>query len=92
MGNFFLSLCLGLVSCFFRFLIKDFHKYLNFHLESYGVMAQVLNCILEVSKFKLQLHYYICFWEEYEPPYLPSYELNIITAVSTKMVLALNNP
>ena len=52
----------------------------------HSLMANVLDCDIIVSKFKLQLSYYIHFqtnalWERYEPFYSPSCELNITTIV-----------
>ena len=61
-------------------------------------MVKALACELIVSKFELQLCYYVhfltnTFREKYVPPYHPSYGLNSTTTVSfRKMDLALNNP
>ena len=45
---------------FFFFFLLLFLPYLSgsFH----GIMSKVLGCSLEVSEFKLQLHYCIHFW------------------------------
>ena len=64
--------------------------------RSWGVMANVLVCGLEVSMFKLQPHYYVHFrtnslGKGMNPFYSPSYRLNSIIAVS-RMNFAWNNP
>ena len=61
--------------------------------SSHGVMANILDCGLEVSEFKLHSPYYIHFrtnacGKGTEPSYFPSYALNRISA---RMALALNN-
>ena len=49
-------------------------------------MAKVLNCSLKISKFELQLHYYIHFWTNTLVKGMnllsfPKYVLNRITIV-----------
>ena len=51
-----------------------------------GVMVKALDCVIVVSEFVLQSHYYVHFrantlGERYEPPYPPSYGLNSTTTV-----------
>ena len=51
-----------------------------------GVMVKAMDCGIIVSKFELQLRYYVHFWakypwERYEPSYPPSYGLNSSTTV-----------
>ena len=51
----------------------------------HDVVANVLACDIIVSKFKLQLHYYVHFWAntlgKLELSYFPSYGLNSTTTV-----------
>ena len=49
-------------------------------------MVKAMDFGIVVSEFELKLRYYIHFldknpWEKYEPPYSPSYGLNITTTV-----------
>ena len=54
--------------------------------STHVVMAKVLDCDLEVSKFEFQLHYYIHFWANalgkcMNPLIFPPVGLNSIIAV-----------
>ena len=50
-----------------------------------GVMVKAMDYGIVVHEFVLQSRYYVHFrlipWERYEPPYPPSYGLNITTTV-----------
>ena len=58
-----------------------------------GVAANVLDCDIRVNEFKLHLHYYVHFWEKYDPSYSLGYLLDCTTTgFFTRLGLVLNNP
>ena len=50
--------------------------YKMFRVCPRGVMVKAIDNGIVVSEFILQSHYYVHFWESYEPPYPSNYGLN----------------
>ena len=78
-----LLFCYTSLSIFiFCYLLKS-----AFGSSPHCIMAKVLDCSLEVSKFKLQLCYYIYFWTKspwgkgMNPPYPPGSGLNSTSTI-----------